>query len=164
MADGRNLVLLRAYVNGYPVMASLEGFTPPPVEKVTEEYKGGRYIAEKRVIGVTLGDWTLTLVGADADIIGAMGLGDDCEVTVLGSVRDENGESVPQKYEVSGECTSADEGDLKPGKQSTTLKGSPYAFTKTEGSRVVHDINTRTQKAVVGGKDLLANDRRNVDL
>ena len=164
MADGRNMVLLRAYLNGFPIMASLEGFTPPPITKETEDMKGGRFIAEPRVIGLTMGDWSLNLAGADADLVNSMGNGRDNELTVEGSVENEDGSATKIEYNCSGEVTVVDEGEIKVGKQSVTVTGKPYAYRKKEAGNIVHDVNNRTQKAVVGGTDLLERHRKNVSL
>lgn len=164
MADKRHLVLLRALVNGFPVMASLEGFSPPVVEKTTDDSKGGRFVGYKRVTGATVSDWSMTLSGASAELINAMGLGEDCEVTVLGSIEGDDGRKIPVKHQMSGEMTKADPGELKQGEDKITLTGSPFAYTFTEDRKTVHDINAKTQKCVIGGKDILADHRRNVSL
>jgi phage tail tube protein FII len=164
MPDSRNIVLVRALVNGLPVMAGLESFSPPVVEKTTEDDKGGRFVGIKTVVGATLGDFTLTLTSSDAQFIRAMGEGEAAEVTVLGSIKADDGTSVQIKHEMSGEILKADHGDIKVGKDSLTITGSPFAYTYTEGGSIVHDINGKTQKCVMGGKDLLAEARGHVDL
>jgi phage tail tube protein FII len=164
MSDSRNIVLVRALVNGLPVMAGLESFSPPMVEKTTEDDKGGRFVSIKSVTGVTLGDWTLTLTNGAAEFIRAMGEGENAEITVLLSVKGDDGIKTQIKHEMSGEVLKAETGDIKVGKDSLTITGSPFAYTYTEGGSIVHDINGRTQKCVVGGKDLLTVARGHVDL
>lgn len=164
MADSRKIVLVRALVNGLPVMGALEGFTPPGVEKTTEDNKGGRFVGYKTVMGAELGDWTLTLSGASPALIEAMGDGDQAEVTVLESIEGDDNVKVPRSHQMSGEVTKAELGEIKPGKEGLTLSGSPYAYTLTENGKVIHDINAKTQKCIIGGKDLLEDARRHVDL
>jgi phage tail tube protein FII len=164
MADSRHVELLRAEINGFEVMASLEGFTPPDPEKITADVKGGMFVAYKKVVGATLPDWSLTLSGASADLIKSMGVGSECEVTVYASVKGDDSSSVPVKYEMSGEVIKADKGEVKVSEDKLTLTGSPYAYTFTENNRVVHDVNAKTQKCVIGGKDLLEKARRNVGM
>jgi len=164
MADTRQIVLVRALVNGFPVMGSLEGFSPPAVEKTTEDNKGGRFIGHKTVVGAELGDWSLTLTTSSPELIKSMADGDGAEVTVMQSIKGDDGVEVPRQHQMSGEILKAEDGEIKPGKEGMTLSGSPYAYTLTENGQVVHDINAKTQKCVVGGKDLLADARRNVDL
>ena len=164
MGDSRKKILVRAIVNGFPVQAALESFSPPSVEKTTEDEKGGRFVGLKSVVGVELGEWSLTLTGAHAELISAMGDGDQAEVTVLESVKSDDGAELPRSHAMSGEVTKAEEGDVKVGKESLTLTGTPFAYTLKENSVVVHDINAKTQKCVVGGKDLLETARRHVDI
>ena len=164
MADSRNIVLVRALVNGMPVMAGLESFSAPSVEKTTEDDKGGRFVSIKSVVGVTMGDWTLTLTNGAAEFIRAMGAGEHAEVTVLLSIKGDDGTKTQIKHEMSGEVLKAEGGDIKVGKDSLTITGTPYAYTLTQGGSVVHDINGKTQKCIVGGHDLLAEARSHVDL
>lgn len=145
-------------------MASLESFTPPDPEKITADVKGGMFVGYKKVVGASMPDWSLSLSGASADLIKSMGAGTECEVTVYASVKGDDGSSVPVKYEMSGEVTKADKGEVKVSEDKLTLTGSPYAYTFTENNRVVHDVNAKTQKCVIGGKDLLEKARRNVGM
>lgn len=164
MADKRNVVLLRAIINGFPVMAALDGFNPPPVEKTTEDAKGGRFIGHKHVVGATMGDWSLSLSGASPEAIMSMGVGEQCEVTVMGSIEGDDASKVPVKYEMSGHVVKADQGEVKQGENKLTLTGSPYAYTHTENRKIIHDINAKTQKCIIGGEDMLAEHRRNVGM
>lgn len=164
MADSRHIELMRAEINGFEVMASLEGFTAPDPEKITAEVKGGLFVGYKKTVGATLPDWSLSLSGASAELVKAMGVGEDCEVTVYASIKGDDGTSVPAKYEMSGEVIKADKGEAKVGEEKLTLTGSPYAYTFTENNRVVHDVNAKTQKCVIGGKDILEKARRNVGM
>lgn len=164
MADKRHITLMRANINGYEIMGSLESFKPSDPEKSTEERKGGRFVGYKSVVGVVLPDWTLTLSGASAAAINAMGAGESCEVTVFASVKGDDGKEVPVKYQMSGEVVKAEKSDVKVSEDNIVLTGSPYAYTFTENGRVVHDVNAKTQKCIVGGKDILATARKNVGL
>lgn len=164
MADTRQIILVRALVNGFPVMGALEGFSAPSVEKSTEGNKGGRFVGYETVVGAEVSDWTLTLSGASPELIESMGDGEGAEVTVMESIKGDDGSKVPRQHQMSGEVTKAELGEIKPGKEGLTLSGSPYAYTLTENGKVIHDINAKTQKCVVGGKDLLEDARRHVDL
>lgn len=164
MADTRNIRLVRAMINGFEIMAALEGFTPPSVEKTTDEDKGGRFISMKTVTGIEIGDWTLNLSGASPELIASMGEGENTEITVLESIKGDDGSEVPRSHEMSGEVLKSELGEIKPGKESLTLSGSPYAYTMKENRQIIHDINKKTQKCIVGKKDLLATARRHVGL
>ncbi|WP_027858381.1 phage major tail tube protein [Marinobacterium jannaschii] len=166
MADTRVTRLTRAIINGNPVMGELEGYTPPPVEKEMEDAKGGRFFAEKIMTGLKVGDASFKLSGVPVEVLQAMGVtrGESCEITVLGVTIDEDGVELPQRWEHSGEIISIKQDEVKPGKESRTLEYSCKAYKHMDGGKVIYDLNTRTQKCVVGGKDLLENARKLVEM
>lgn len=166
MADTRVTRLVRAVINGHPVMGELEGYTPPPVEKEMEESRGGRFFAEKIMTGVKVGDASFKLAGISAGVLEAQGISrsESCEITVLGAAIDEDGVETPQRWEHSGEIISIKRDEVKPGKESYTLEYSCRAFKYVDGGKTWHDLNARTQKCVVGGVDLLEVSRKLVEL
>jgi P2 family phage contractile tail tube protein len=166
MADTRVYRLVRAIINGIPVMGSLDGYTPPPLEKEMEEAKGGRFLADEIMVGMKKGNASLKISGVTPGIIKAMGVSraESCEITVLGAARDEEGVEVPLRWEHSGEVVSINSDEIKPGKMSHTLEFSCKSYTHTDNSEVLYDIDARTQKCVVGGVDLLEQSRANVEL
>jgi phage tail tube protein FII len=166
MADTRVFRLVRAIINGYPVMGELEGYSPPDIEKEMEEAKGGRFVAGEVFVGLKKGPATLKLTGVGPLVMKSMGVSrsESCEITVLASAIDEDGIELPMSWSHSGEIISIKSDEVKPGKFSHSLEFSVKSFVHIDGGVVIYDINERTQKCVVGGKDLLETSRANVVL
>ncbi len=166
MSDTRNHRLVRAIINGFPFMGGLEGYTPPAVTKVTEESKGGRFVAGEVVVGLEKLTGEIKLSGATAELLSSHGVevGEFSEITVLGSSEDADKNKAPLKWEHTCEITSIKSGEVKPGKFDHTVAFTCRAYKHTDGPQLIYDINVKTQTCVIGGKDLLEQHRANVEM
>lgn len=166
MSDTRNYRLVRAIINGQPFMGALEGFTPPTVSKKTEESRGGRFVSGETVVGLEKLTGEIKLSGVTAELLMSQGLeaGEYSEITVLGSAEDSDKQRQPLKWEHTCEITHIKSAEIKPGKFDHTLAFTCRAYRHTDNGQVVYDINVRTQTCLIGGKDLLAEHRANVEM
>lgn len=167
MAGQRSRKLLAANINGHPVLAEIDEFTPPEVKKVMEEARGGKFIADEIMVGLEKLTYELKLLGVTADLLSAYGLksGEVCQIDVKASEQDKEGNSFALHYSLSGEITGAKEENVKMGsKPGVNISGALTAYKKTENGTTVYDINTATQVIDLGKGDIMAEHRRNVGL
>ncbi|EGZ6890202.1 phage tail protein [Vibrio parahaemolyticus] len=167
MAGQRSRKLLAATVNGHPLLAEIDEFTPPEVKKVMEEARGGKFIADEIMVGLEKLTYELKVLGPTADLLSAYGLkqGEICQVDVKASEQDKEGNKYALHYSLSGEVVGVKEEGVKMGsKPGVTISGSLTAYKKTENGKTVYDINTATQVINLGQGDIMAEHRRNVGL
>lgn len=166
MAEMRNIVLSRTIINSMPLVAEVEGYSPPDVKKKTEETKGGRFVSGEATVGLEPLKGKLVLVGATADLLNTFEIEVDSysEITVLASTLDELKNKTPLRYEHTCEITSATCEEIKPGAYKYTLEFVCRAYTFTDNGKVVFDIDVPTQKAVLFGKDMMEKHRANVEM
>lgn len=156
---------IAATLQGLPLSATVEEFTPPKIEFDMEPMTGGRFIAEEMVkSGKVLGA-TLILQGAGPEIMLALGvkLGDDILLNVREAGQDQDGNTWFTYHTVGGKLKSLTEAKLKMGeKPLTTLELSCRTYNRLENGIPVIDIDVRTQKFVLNGVDILGDARRAV--
>jgi P2 family phage contractile tail tube protein len=156
---------IAATLQGLPLSATVEEFTPPKIEFDMEAMSGGRFIAEEMVkSGKVLGA-TLILQGVGAEVMLALGvnLGDDILLNVREAGQDQDGNTWFTYHTVGGKLKSLTEAKLKMGeKPLTTLELSCRTYNRLENGIPVIDIDVRTQKFVLNGVDILGGARRAV--
>jgi P2 family phage contractile tail tube protein len=156
---------IAATLQGLPLSATVEEFTPPKIEFDMEPQAGGRFIAEEMAkSGKVLGA-TLILQGAGAEVMLALGvkLGDDILLNVREAGQDQDGNTWFTYHTVGGKLKSLIEAKLKMGeKPTTTLELSCRTYNRLENGIPVIDIDVRTQKFVLNGVDILGDARRAV--
>ena len=156
---------IAATLQGLPLSATVEEFTPPKIEFDMEPMSGGRFIAEEMVkSGKVLGA-TLILQGVGAEVMLALGvnLGDDILLNVREAGQDQDGNTWFTYHTVGGKLKSLTEAKLKMGeKPLTTLELSCRTYNRLENGIPVIDIDVRTQKFVLNGVDILGGARRAV--
>ena len=167
MAGQRSRKLLAATVNGHPLLAEIDEFTPPEVKKVMEETRGGKFIADEIMVGLEKLTYEIKLLGATAELLSAYGLqqGEICQVDVKESQQDKDSNKFAIHYSLSGEIVSVKDENVKMGsKPGSTISASLTAYTKKEDGTIIYDINTKTQVINLGQGDIMAEHRRNVGL
>jgi len=156
---------IAATLQGLPLSATVEEFTPPKIEFDMEPMSGGRFIAEEMIkSGKVLGA-TLILQGVGAEVMLALGvnLGDDILLNVREAGQDQDGNTWFTYHTVGGKLKSLTEAKLKMGeKPLTTLELSCRTYNRLENGIPVIDIDVRTQKFVLNGVDILGGARRAV--
>ena len=156
---------IAATLQGLPLSATVEEFTPPKIEFDMEAMSGGRFIAEEMIkSGKVLGA-TLILQGVGAEVMLALGvnLGDDILLNVREAGQDQDGNTWFTYHTVGGKLKSLTEAKLKMGeKPLTTLELSCRTYNRLENGIPVIDIDVRTQKFVLNGVDILGGARRAV--
>jgi len=156
---------IAATLQGLPLSATVEEFTPPKIEFDMEPMTGGRFIAEEMAkSGKVLGA-TLILQGAGPEIMLALGvkLGDDILLNVREAGQDQDGNTWFTYHTVGGKLKSLGEAALKMGeKPKTTLELSCRTYNRLENGIPVIDIDVRTQKFMLNGVDILGDARRAV--
>ncbi len=156
---------IAATLQGLPLSATVEEFTPPKIEFDMETMTGGRFIGEEMAkSGKVLGA-TLVLQGAGPEIMLALGvkLGEDILLNVREAGQDQDGRTFFTYHTVGGKLKSLTEAKLKMGdKVTTTLELSCRTYNRLDNGIQVIDIDVRTQKFVLNGVDILGDARRAV--
>lgn len=166
MADNRNIVLSRVLANGYAMQAEIEGYTAPEIKKITEAAKGGRFVAGETTVGLEPLKGKLVISGVTDQLLLTFGIesSEYSQITVLASTQDEAKNKTPLRWEHTCEITSITGDEIKPGVMKHTIEFVCRGYKHTDNGNVIHDIDVPTQKAVVFGKDLLDEHRKNVEL
>lgn len=165
MFTNRNRQAIAATLQGLPLSATVEEFTPPKIEFDMEEMRGGRFIAEEMAKGGKALNAKLTLQGLGAEVMLALGvkLGDDILLNVREAGQDQDGNTWFTYHTVGGQLKSLEETAVKMGeKPKTNLELSCRTYNRLENGVPVIDIDVRTQKFVLNGVDILGDARRAV--
>src|SRR5450830_2165131 len=156
---------IAATLQGLPLSATVDDFTPPKIEFEMEEMRGGRFITEQMAKSAKSLSCILTLQGMGPEIMLALGvkLGDDILLNVREAGQDQDGKTYFTYHTVGGKLKSLEEAKLKMGeKATTTLELSCRTYNRLENGISVIDIDVRTQKFVLNGVDILGDARRAV--
>lgn len=156
---------IAATLQGLPLSATVEEFTPPKIEFDMEPMTGGRFIAEEMAKSGKVLTSKLILQGAGPEIMLALGvkLGDDILLNVREAGQDQDGNTWFTYHTVGGKLKSLEEAVLKMGdKPKTTLELSCRTYNRLENGIPVIDIDVRTQKFMLNGVDILGDARRAV--
>jgi len=156
---------IAATLQGLPLSATVEEFTPPKIEFDMEEMRGGRFIVEEMVKGGKALGAKLTLQGLGPEVMLALGvkLGDDILLNVREAGQDQDGNTWFTYHTVGGKLKSLEETPVKMGdKPKTNLELSCRTYNRLENGVPVIDIDVRTQKFVFNGVDILGDARRAV--
>ena len=156
---------IAATLQGLPLSATVEEFTPPKIDFDMESMAGGRFIVEEMAKSAKPLNATLKLQGTGAEVLLAMGvkLGDDILLNVREAGQDQDGNTWFTYHTVGGKLKILDEALIKMGeKPKTTLELSCRTYTRLENGIPVIDIDVRTQKFVLNGVDILGDARRAV--
>ncbi|BBV99904.1 Phage tail tube protein FII [compost metagenome] len=167
MFTNRVRQLITATLQGLPLMATIEEFEPPKIEMEVEEMRGGRFISEEMAVGMKSLSAKLTLNGIGLPIMTALGVsgGDEVMLTVQEAGVDQDDNEWFAYYICSGKLKVFEEKTLKmKDKPVTILEIMLRSYMRLENGALMTDIDTRTQKVVVNGRDLLKGARRLVAL
>ncbi|MCS4310292.1 hypothetical protein FBY10_101589 [Pseudomonas sp. SJZ103] len=156
---------IAATLQGLPLSATVNSFTPPKIDFDMESMTGGRFIGEEMAKSAKVLNATLELQGAGPEIMLALGvtLGEDILLNVREAGQDQDGRTYFTYHTVGGKLKSLGEAALKMGeKPTTTLELSCRTYNRLENGIPVIDIDVRTQKFVLNGVDILGDARRAV--
>ncbi|AZD20552.1 hypothetical protein C4K24_1230 [Pseudomonas chlororaphis subsp. aurantiaca] len=156
---------IAATLQGLPLSATVEEFTPPKIEFEMEAMTGGRFIAEEMAKSGKALTATLKLQGLGPEIMLALGvkLGDDILLNVREAGQDQDGKTWFTYHTVGGKLKSLAETAMKMNeKPTTTLELSCRTYNRIENGVPVIDIDVRTQKFMLNGVDILGDARRAV--
>ena len=165
MFTNRNRQAIAATLQGLPLSATVEEFTPPKIEFDVENMTGGRFIVEEMAKSAKALGAKLILQGTGPEIMLALGvkLGEDILLNVREAGQDQDGKTYFTYHTVGGKLKSLAEAKLKMGdKPTTTLELSCRTYNRLENGIPVIDIDVRTQKFVLNGVDILGDARRAV--
>lgn len=163
MFTNRVRQIITATLQGLPLMATIDEFEPPKIEFETEEMRGGRFVSEDMATGMKALSCKLTLNGIGLAIMGALGVtgGDEVMLTVQEAGVDQDDNTWFAYYICSGKLKVFEEKTLKmKDKPVTILEIMLRSYQRLENGVPMTDIDTRTQKVVVNGVDLLKGARR----
>lgn len=163
MFSNRVRQIITATLQGLPLMATIDEFEPPKIEMETEEMRGGRFISEEMATGMKALTAKLTLNGIGLPIMMALGVtgGDEIMLTVQEAGVDQDDNEWFAYYICSGKLKIFEEKTLKmKDKPVTILEISLRTYQRLENGALMTDIDTRTQKIVINGRDILKGARR----
>lgn len=163
MFTNRVRQIITATLQGFPLMATIDEFEPPKIEMETEEMRGGRFVSEDMATGMKALNCKLTLNGIGLPIMGALGVtgGDEVMLTVQEAGIDQDDNEWFAYYVCSGKLKVFEEKTLKmKDKPVTILEIMLRSYQRLENGVPMTDIDTRTQKVIVNGVDLLKGARR----
>lgn len=158
---------IAATLQGLPLMQTVEEFDPPAIEFDMEEFQGGRFVSEEMAKGMKALTAKLTLQGVGLPIMAALGVsgGDNVLLTVQEAGEDGDGNEWVTYHVCGGKLKKLEEKTLKmKDKPVTVLEIALTTYTRAEMGVPVIDINTRTQKIVVNGVDMIKGARRLVGM
>ncbi|AZF04029.1 MULTISPECIES: phage major tail tube protein [unclassified Pseudomonas] len=156
---------IAATLQGLPLSATVDSFTPPKIEFEMDAMTGGRFIAEEVAKSAKVLGATLVLQGVGAQVLLALGVtqGDDILLNVREAGQDQDGKTYFTYHTVGGKLKSLTETALTMNaKPVTTLELSCRTYNRLENGIPVIDIDVRTQKFVLNGVDILGDARRAV--
>ncbi|SDS38756.1 phage major tail tube protein [Pseudomonas prosekii] len=156
---------IAATLQGLPLSATVDDFTPPKIEFDVEDMRGGRFIVEQMVKGAKPLACTLTLQGMGPEVMLAMGvnMGDDILLSVREAGQDQDGNTWFTYHTVGGKLKILTETKMKMGdKPTTALELTCRTYNRIENGIPVVDIDVRTQKFMLNGVDILGDARRAV--
>ncbi|PZW60182.1 hypothetical protein F475_03127 [Pseudomonas sp. URMO17WK12:I6] len=156
---------IAATLQGLPLSATVEEFTPPKIEFDMENMGGGRFIVEEMAKSAKALGAKLILQGAGPEVMLALGvkLGDDILLNVREAGQDQDGNTWFTYHTVGGKLKVLEEAIVKMGeKPKTTLELSCRTYNRLENGVPVIDVDVRTQKFVLNGVDILGDARRAV--
>ena len=156
---------IAATLQGLPLSATVEEFTPPKIEFDMENMAGGRFIIEEMAKSAKALNAKLILQGAGPEVMLALGvrLGDDILLNVREAGQDQDGNTWFVYHTVGGKLKVLEEAIVKMGeKPKTTLELSCRTYNRQENGVPVIDVDVRTQKFVLNGVDILGDARRAV--
>jgi hypothetical protein len=158
MFTNRVRQLITATLQGFPLMATVDDFDPPPIEFDMEAMRGGRFIEEEMATGMKALTAKITLQGVGLPIFLAIGAteGQTVALTVNEAGVDQDDNAWFANYICFGKLKKIEEKTLKmKDKPVTVLEIALQTYKRLEGGVLVVDINTRTQRVVINGQDIL---------
>lgn len=167
MAGQRVRTLLRALIDGVPLMNELEEYTSAQPKKKMEEVKGGGFIAGDIFTGIEKMSGTLVIKGATHEVLAKYGLsaGTKVPVAIRESFRDEDGKLITIKEDWVGEVMTVEESGKKSGElPQHTLTISCDSSKRTENGKVLWNVSRRAHICDLGNGDLLEQDRAAVGI
>lgn len=167
MFTNRVRQMIAATLQGLPLMATIDDFDPPPIEFDMEDMQGGRFVSEEMAKGLKALSAKLTLQGAGLPIMAALGVsgGDSVLLTVQEAGEDQDGNEWFTYHVCGGKLKKLEEKTLKmKDKPVTVLELALSTYTRLENGVPVIDINTRTQKVIINGVDIIKGARRLVGM
>ncbi|NPZ19503.1 phage tail protein [Pseudomonas aeruginosa] len=163
MFTNRVRQMIAATLQGLPLMQTVEEFDPPVIDFEMEEMGGGRFVTEEMIKGLKSLTAKITLQGVGLPIMTALGVsgGDNVMLTVQEAGEDGDGDTWVSYHVCSGKLKRFEEKTLKmKDKKVTVLEIALVTYSRLEMGVPVIDINTRTQKVVINGRDMIKGARR----
>lgn len=156
---------IAATLQGLPLMETIEEFEPPKIDFDMETQTGGRFLPEEMAKALKALQSKLQLQGVGLPIMLALGvsIGDDILLQVREGGKDIEGNTYSTWHTIGGRLQLLEEDKLKMGSKPVTNLGlAVRTYMRQENGVIVIDIDARTQKIVINGKDIMADVRRAV--
>ena len=165
MSQSTTVVAIAAHANGVPLIGKTKEYTPPVVEKIMDTVADGRFIESQRVKGYKLNNWSFSHEGLSAELAGQFNLtvGEPFNITFKESVEDSGGDIIQRVHEITGEIIKREKEANKAGNEDIwKTEGTADTYKLTINGSVIEDINVKTQKFVIAGKDIMSNHLDNI--
>lgn len=148
---------LSAQVEDVPLVNEIDEFTPPKIKPKLATVDGA-FVESEETVGLEKIDYTLKLRGELDQISNAIGqyILSNAQINVTEQGKTTEDGRYKLEYSLYGPITNIEQETVKMGeKPIVTITGTCKAYKQTDTGTVIHDINVKTGKLIVGGVDLM---------
>ncbi|UTW01240.1 phage major tail tube protein [Marinomonas rhizomae] len=147
-------------VDGRGEVGLVDEYTPPSLELLTEEFRGGGMDASEDIdMGMAKMEVTFKMNGYDIEIMKLWGVAQGTTVPIVarGALKNDDGVVTTLLHTMSARVTKMEQETWKAGEKSGVVitASLPY-FKVTHGSTVVIEIDVKGSKRIINGVDQLA--------
>ena len=151
------------FVDGRGFAGNVEGFTPPALTLVTEDFRGGGMDAPVALdMGMEAMESSFSLISYDRDVLALFGVaeGNAFNATARGALESYDGTVTPVVHALRGKITKVEEDEWKPGeKMSLKITMRLDYYRKDHGGQTVHEIDILNGVRTINGTDRMADIR-----
>ena len=156
------------YADGFGKLGEGENCKLPVVEINSEEFRGGGMDAPLKIdLGMNALDMEFKLSSMDPQVYLLWGLypGNAKQFTIRGSLAHQDGQPFPAIASCRGNLHKVDTDNFEPAKKILHTFTVALEYYKLEiGSRAIYEFDIINGKRIVGGVDVLRQDRINLGL
>lgn len=154
---------INLFIDGRGMAGQLNEFTPPVLEQLTEEYRGGGMLGPiKLPMGLAALAASFSLIKYDADVLALFGVvaGQQINCTAREALESHDGTVTAVAHVMRGKLVKLDSGTVEPGKPTPLQGEMTLTYYRLEhGGRVLQEVDLENMVHIVDGVDQLAGQR-----